>query len=123
MRISLVSRFFFAIVFVAAAEVHGQKRVLVPDDSIGAMIGVESRLLWRDIALADALGLRSGISFPLPASRLPIQLGVDGWTTLARRSTRAFSDQYSASAHYQWVLTNRPHPRSVVFGYAEYWNP
>ena len=123
MRISDRAGFAVALTFVAATQAHGQKRVLVPDDSIGAMIGVESRLLWRDITLADALGLRSGISFPLPVSRFPVQLGVDGWTTLSRRSTRAFSDQYSASAHYQWVLANRPHPRSVVFGYAEYRNP
>ncbi|HEV7594772.1 MAG TPA: hypothetical protein VGO33_07230 [Gemmatimonadaceae bacterium] len=123
MRIFRSPRFVLALIFLAATEAHGQKRVLVPDDSIGAMIGVESRLLWRDITLADALGLRSGISFPLPSSRFPLQLGVDGWTTLAKRSSRAFSDQYSASAHYQWILANRPHPRSVVFGYAEYWNP
>jgi len=97
--------------------------VKVPDDSIGAMIGIDSRLLWRDITLADAFGLQSGVSLPVRLPQLPLQLEVDGWTTLARRSSRGFSDQYSASAHYQWVLANRPHPRSIVFGYAEYWNP
>jgi hypothetical protein len=122
-RISFVTGIVLSLISVAAIEAHGQKRVLVPDDSIGAMVGVESRLLWRDITLADAPGLRSGVSFPLPASRFPLQLELDGWTALAKRSSRAFSDQYSASAHYQWVLANRPHPRSVVFGYAEYWNP
>jgi hypothetical protein len=122
-RISRRSGFVLALIFLAATEAHGQKRVLVPDDSIGAMVGVESKLLWRDITLADALGLRSGISFPLPASRFPLQLELNAWTALAKRSSRAFSDQYSASAHYQWVLANRPHPRSLVFGYAEYWNP
>jgi hypothetical protein len=108
---------------VVATMAHGQKRVLVPDDSIGAMVGIESRLLWRDITLADALGLRSGVSFSLLPSRFPIQFELNGWTALNKRSSRSFSDQYSASAHYQWVLANRPHPRSLVFGYSEYWNP
>jgi hypothetical protein len=97
--------------------------VLVPDDSIGAMVGIESRLLWRDITLADAPGLRSGVSFPVRLDRAPLQIEVDGWTALARRSTIVFTDQYAATARYQWVLANRPHPRSVVFGYTEYWNP
>lgn len=123
MRITSEAWIVLALTYVAATEAHGQKRVLVPDDSIGAMIGVESRLLWRDITLADAFGLRSGVSFPLPASRFPLQLELNGWTALTKRSSRGFSDQYSASAHYQWVLVNRPHPRSLVFGYAEYWNP
>ena len=123
MRISLGVGFILALMCGAPTEARGQRRVLVPDDSIGAMVGLESRLLWRDITLADALGLRSGVSFPLPASRLPIQLELTGRTALAKRSSRAFSDQYSASAHYQWVLANRPHPRSLVFGYTEYWNP
>src|SRR6478672_13098279 len=71
-----------------AAELAAQKHV--PDDSIGAMIGVDSRLLWRDISLADALGLRSGIAFPVSVPSFPLQLELDGWTTLARRSTRGF---------------------------------
>jgi hypothetical protein len=105
----------------AAAELPAQKHV--PDDSIGAMTGVDTRLLWRDISLADALGLQSGIAFPVSVPSFPLQLELDGWTTLARRSTRAFADQYSASAHYQWILADRPHPKSLVFGYTEYWNP
>jgi hypothetical protein len=105
----------------AAAELSAQKHV--PDDSIGAMIGVDSRLLWRDLSLADAPGLRSGIALPVSVPSFPLQLELDGWTALARRSSRAFSDQYSASAHYQWIFTDRPHPKSLVFGYTEYWNP
>ena len=96
---------------------------MVQDDSIGAMVGVDLRLLWRDITLADAPGLRSGASFPFRVLRFPLQLEVDGWTTLAKRSSRGFSDQYSASAHYQRMLADRPHPKSIVLGYAEYWNP
>ena len=121
--ISLGLRLALALACLAATELQGQKRVKVPDDSIGAMIGVDSRLLWRDITLADALGLQSGISFPVRFPGVPLQLEVDGWTALAKRSSRGFSDQYSASAHYQWILVDRPHPKSLVFGYAEYWNP
>lgn len=120
---SLGARLTLALTCLVAGQLSAQKRVLVPDDSIGAMVGVDSRLLWREITLADALGLQSGVSFPLRFPRLPLQLEFDGWTALARRSTRGFSDQYSASAHYQWVLANRPHPKSLVFGYTEYWNP
>ena len=123
MTISLGARLAVVLTCLAAAELPAQKRVQVPDDSIGAMVAVNSRLLWRDIALADALGLQSGIAFPVPIPRFPLQLELEGWTTLAKRSTRGFSDQYSAAAHYQWILTDRPHPRSLVFGYAEYWNP
>jgi hypothetical protein len=123
MTISHGARLALALICSAATGLQAQKRVMVPDDSIGAMIGVESRLLWRDITLADALGLQSGVSFPVRFPRLPMQLEVDGWTTLARRSSRNYSDQYTASAHYQWILADRPHPKSLVFGYAEYWNP
>ena len=123
MTISLGARLAVVLTCLAAAELPAQKRVHVPDDSIGAMFGVDSRLLWRDISLADALGLQSGIAFPVPIPRFPLQLELEGWTTLAKRSTRGFSDQYSGSAHYQWILTDRPHPKSLVFGYAEYWNP
>jgi hypothetical protein len=106
---------------LATVELPAQKHV--PDDSIGAMVGIDSRLLWRDLTLADALGLQTGISFPVPLPRFPVQVELDSWTTLAKRSSRGFSDQYSASAHYQWILVDRPHPKSLVFGYTEYWNP
>jgi hypothetical protein len=108
---------------LATTGLQAQKRVKVPDDSIGAMVGIDSRLLWRDITLADALGLQSGVAFPVRVPSFPLQVEVDGWTTLAKRSSRGFSDQYSASAHYQWILVDRPHPKSLVFGYTEYWNP
>jgi hypothetical protein len=121
--ISLGARLVLVLACLTATELQAQKRVKVPDDSIGAMIGIDSRLLWRDITLADALGLQSGVSFPVRLPRIPLQLEVDGWTALAKRSSRGFADQYSASAHYQWILADRPHPKSLAFGYAEYWNP
>jgi hypothetical protein len=121
--ISFGSRLALALTCLAATELKAQKHVKVPDDSIGAMVGVDSRLLWRDMTLADALGLQSGVSFPVRLPRVPLQLEADGWTALAKRSSRGFSDQYSASAHYQWILVDRPHPKSLVLGYAEYWNP
>jgi hypothetical protein len=114
-------RIVFVATCVAAVELPAQKHV--PDDSIGAMAGVDSRLLWRDLTLADALGLQTGISFPVAVPRFPLQVELDGLTTLTKRSSRGLSDQYSASAHYQWILVDRPHPKSLVFGYTEYWNP
>jgi hypothetical protein len=114
-------RLVFVATCLTTVDLHAQKHV--PDDSIGAMVGIDSRLLWRDITLADALGLQSGISFPVAVPRFPLQVELDGWTTLAKRSSRGFKDQYSASAHYQWILVDRPHPKSLVFGYTEYWNP
>jgi hypothetical protein len=111
----------FVATCLAVVELPAQKHV--PDDSIGAIAGVDSRLLWRDFTLADAFGLQSGISFPVAFPRFPLQVELDGWTTLAKRSSRGFSDQYSASAHYQWILADRPHPKSLVFGYTEYWDP
>ncbi len=121
MTFSARARLVLVASCMAAVELSAQKHV--PDDSIGVMVGVDSRLLWRDISLADALGLQSGISFPVPVPRFPLQLEMDGLTTLTKRSTRGFADQYSASAHYQLILVDRPHPKSLVFGYTEYWNP
>jgi hypothetical protein len=121
--LSLGARLAVALTFLAAGQLSAQKRVLVPDDSIGAMVGVASRLLWRDVTLVDAFGLQTGIAYPVRLPRLPLQLELDGWTALAKRSTRGFSDQYSANVHYQRILVDRPHPKSLVFGYAEYWNP
>ena len=123
MTVSFQARLALALTCLAACPLSAQKRVLVPDDSVGAMVGIASRLLWRDITLADALALQSGVAFPVRFARLPLQVELGGWTALAKRSSRGFSDQYSASAHYQWILANRPHPKSLVFGYAEFWNP
>src|SRR2546423_6724438 len=121
MRVFPAARLALALTALTAGDLAAQKRV--PDDSVAAMAGVDSRLLWRDITLADALGLETGIAFPVRFPRLPLQLELRGWTALARRSSRAFSDQYLASVHYQWILADRPHPKSLVFGYTEYWNP
>lgn len=95
----------------------------VPDDSLATMLDVESRMLWRDISLAEAPGLHSGIAVPLRPLHLPLQLELDGWTALARRPDAGLGDQYAAALHYQWILADRPHPKSVIIGYTEYWNP
>jgi hypothetical protein len=87
------------------------------------MVNLQSRLLWRDISLADAPGLHSGIAIPLSTLRLPLQLELRGWTALADRPFAGLGDQYSAALHYQRILAGRPHPRSLVLGYTEYWNP
>lgn len=121
MRISLGAGMVLVVTCLASRELSAQRHV--PDDSIGAMFGVDSRMLWRDITLADAPGLRSGIAFPVRLPRFPLMLELDGRTALAKRSSAGFSDQYSASVHYQWILVDRPHPKSLVFGYTEYWNP
>jgi hypothetical protein len=121
MTLARVARLAVAVRCLAAGELPAQK--YVPDDSIGAMIGVNSRSLWRDIALTEGPGLQTGVAFPLPLPGFPLQLELDGWTAITKRSSGAFSDQYSATAHYQWIIADRPHPKSLVFGYSEYWNP
>jgi hypothetical protein len=98
-------------------------QIRVPDDSTAAFLAVESRLLWRDISLADAPGLVSGLAYPLRLPHIPLQLEIDGWTALARRRVGEFADQYAFTVHYQRILADRPHPKSLVFGYSEYWNP
>ena len=123
MTLSPGSRLAAALTCLAASQLSAQKRMQVPDDSIGALVGVASRLLWRDITLADALGLESGVAFPVRFPRLPLEVVLEGRTIVAKRSSRGFSDQYSAGVHYQWILADRPHPGSLVFGYTEYWNP
>jgi hypothetical protein len=95
----------------------------VRDDSVGIMVNFQSRLLWRDITLSDAPGLQSGIAIPLSKLRLPLQLELRGWTALDNTPSARFGDQYSAALHYQQVLEDRPHPKSIVIGYTEYWNP
>jgi hypothetical protein len=114
---------WIAVIALLCATQQLAAQTRVPDDSIAAMVGVESRLLWRDISLADAPGLESGIAFPIRAPRIPLQLELHGWTALARRPIAGFGDQYALSVHYQRILTDRPHPKSLVFGYVEYWNP
>ena len=109
------------VLLCSATPVASQIRV--PDDSIAAFVAVESELLWRNLSLADALGLRSGVAYPLRLPRIPLQLQVDGWTALAQRPTSGYGDQYAFTVHYQHILADRPHPKSVVFGYVEYWNP
>jgi len=115
------ARLSVAVTCLAACELPAQK--YVPDDSTGAMIGVNSRSLWRDISLAGVPGLQTGVTFPVRFPGFPLQLELDGWTAITKRSSASYSDQYSASAHHQWILADRPHPKSLVFGYTEYWNP
>lgn len=121
MRIRLAACLAAFWALCAPHQLPAQKHV--PDDSAGVMVDVESRLLWRDISLADAPGLHSGIAYPLRALRIPLQFELDGWTALADRPRAGLGDQYSAALHYQWILADRPHPKSFVLGYAEYWNP
>lgn len=108
-------------VLLATQEASAQRQVR--DDSLGVMVNVQSRLLWRDITLADAPGLHSGIAIPLSKLRLPLQLELRGWTALADRPFAGLGDQYSAALHYQQILADRPHPKSLVLAYTEYWNP
>ena len=121
MRISLVGCVAAFGLLLTSQQVSAQKHV--PDDSLGVMVGVQSRLLWRDISLADAPGVHSGIAIPLSRLHLPLQLELDGWTALADRPFAGLGDQYSAALHYQWIFADRPHPKSFVLGYTEYWNP
>ena len=108
-------------VLLATSQASAQGQVR--DDSLGVMVSFQSRLLWRDITLADAPGLHSGIAIPLSRLRLPLQLELRGWTALDNRPFARSGDQYSAALHYQQVLEDRPHPKSLVIGFTEYWNP
>ena len=110
----------FGLVFTTQ-QASAQRQVR--DDSLGVMVSVQSKLLWRDITLADATGLHSGIAIPLSNLRLPLQLELRGWTALTDRPFSSLGDQYSAALHYQQILADRPHPKSLVIGYTEYWNP
>ena len=105
----------------ANQQASAQKQVR--DDSLGIMVNFQSRLLWRDITLADAPGLHSGIAIPLAKLHLPLQLELRGWTALDDTQLARSGDQYSAALHYQQILADRPHPKSLVIGYTEYWNP
>jgi hypothetical protein len=106
---------------VASQQAPAQSQVR--DDSLGVMVNFQSRLLWRDITLADAPGLHSGLAIPLSKLRVPLQLELRGWTALDRTPVARVGDQYSAALHYQLMLEDRPHPKSFVLGYTEYWNP
>jgi hypothetical protein len=110
------------LALLCAASALGAQ-IHVPDDSAAAFLAVESRLLWRDISLADAPGLVSGLAYPLRLPHIPLQLEINGWTALAGRRAGEFTDQYALTVHYQRILADRPHPKSLVFGYSEYWNP
>lgn len=94
----------------------------VPDDSTGFSAGVISRLLWRDITLADAPGLQSGVALPFRLL-VPLEVEFDGATALADKPHISAGNQYRGAVHYQWIFADRPHPKSVVLGYAEIWNP
>lgn len=121
MRIRLICSLTASCALFAAHQLSAQK--YVPDDSAGVMLAVQSRMLWRDISLADAPGLFSGIAIPVRPLPIPLQLELRGWTALADRPSAGLGDQYSAALHYQWILADRPHPKSFVLGYTEYWNP
>ena len=108
-------------IFLASQQASAQRQVR--DDSLGVMVNFQSRLLWRDITLADAPGLHSGIAIPLSKLPLPLQLELRGWTALTDRPFAGVGDQYSAAVHYQQILADRPHPKSLVIGYTEYWKP
>ena len=77
-----------ALAFLLAAQ-QASAQSQVRDDSLGVMVNFQSRLLWRDITLADAPGLHSGIAIPLSKLRLPLQLELRGWTALDRHTVRA----------------------------------
>jgi hypothetical protein len=121
MTVRLSTYLVSVAVLLPTQQASAQRQVR--DDSLGVMVGVQSRMLWRDITLADAPGLHSGLAIPLTKLRLPLQLELRGWTALDHRPAAGFGDQYSAGLHYQQVLTDRPHPKSLVFGFTEYWNP
>jgi len=110
-----------AVAICAPSDMSAQRRH-VPDDSTGVYLGVTSRMLWRDVTLADAPALRTGVAFPIRIGP-PFMIVLDGSTALRSRPRTSVGDQYEAAIHYQWIFADRPHPRSIVLGYGEIWNP
>lgn len=93
------------------------------DDSLAAFVGVDSRLLWRAVTLADGAGLEAGISLPLRPILRGLQLELRGWTAIQNRDRFRDGDQYAGSLHYQIPLQRAPGATSLVLLYTEYWTP
>ncbi len=113
------------LLFIATALTISPARAqrLPVDDSLGAFIGLDSRLIWRSITLADGIALETGIGVPLRQIARGLQLELRGWTTLENRDRFRDGDQYAGSLHYQIPLRRPPGATSLVLLYTEYWTP
>lgn len=105
-----------------ATSPAGAQRLPV-DDSLGAFVGVDSRLIWRAVTLADGLGLQSGVSVPLRSLARGLQLELRGSTALENRDRFRTGDQYAASVHYQIPLQRPPASTSLILLFTEYLTP
>ncbi len=113
------------VLFVAAGLAitpAGAQRLPV-DDSIAAFVGLDSRLLWRAVTLADGVGLQSGVSIPLRPLARGLQLELRGWTALESRDRFRYGDQYAAGVHYQIPLRRPPGSTSLILLFTEYLTP
>ena len=119
----MIARSLVVLLATSVAITPAEAQRLPVNDSLGAFVGVDSRLLWRAITLADGWGLQSGASVPLRALARGLQLEVHGWTALENRDRFRFGDQYSASVHYQIPFQPPPASTSLVVLFTEYLTP
>ena len=111
------------VLLAAGVATPAGAQPLPVDDSLGAFVGIDSRLLWRAVTLADGLGLQSGASVRLSSLARGLQLELRGSTALESRDRFRYGDQYAASMHYQIPLQRPPASTSLVVLFTEYLTP
>jgi hypothetical protein len=119
----MIARSLVVLVAAGLAITPAGAQRLPVDDSLAAFVGIDSRLLWRAVTLADGVGLQSGVSVPLRSFARGLQLELYGWTALESRDRFRFGDQYSASVHYQIPLQRPPASTSLILLFTEYLTP
>lgn len=112
---------FVAAIFLGITPAQAQR--LPVDDSLGAFVGIDSRLVWRAVTLSDGIGLHTGVAVPLSSLARGLQLELRGWTALENRDRFRNGDQYAASAHYQIPLQRSPASTSLIVLFTEYLTP
>jgi hypothetical protein len=119
----VIQRVLRLLIAASLATTPAEAQRLPVDDSLGAFVGVDSRLLWRAATLADGFGLQSGAAVPLRSLVRGLQLELHGWTALENRDRFKHADQYAASVHYQIPLRRPPASTSLILLYTEYLTP
>ena len=119
----MITRSLVLLIAAGLAITPAGAQRLPVDDSLAAFVGVDSRLLWRAVTLADGVGLQSGVSVPLRSLVRGLQLELRGWTALESRDRFRDGDQHTASVHYQIPLQRAPGSTSLILLFTEYLTP
>ena len=119
----MIKRSILVLLATCLAVIRAGAQPLPIKDSIGGFVGIDSRLLWRAVTLADGWGLQSGASVRLPSLARGLQLELRGWTALENRDRFRFGDLYSASVHYQIPFQPPPASTSLIVLFTEYLTP